>query len=518
MKVESNVKAHFSTGFFVKLTLVAIINALGVYALMAAWQQESMVIFFTMLVGLIAIDYVYFSRRAIAAKYLLPGVIFLLVYQVFVIGYTGFVAFTNYGDGHNSTKQDAIAALLIQNERRVEDSSSFPLTVVSDGDDLGFALVIDDAVQVGAVEQPLELVEGAEIEEGRAVSIPGFRVLERSEILQQQTEIVSLRVPVSDDEEAGSIRSQDARTGYVYKSALKYDEEDDTMTDLTSGTVYQANEHGQFEAEDGSKLPVGWRVSVGFENFVKGFTDSRYSGPFLQVLVWTFAFAFLSVATTFLLGMFFAIALNHPRVRGRKIYRSLLILPYAIPSFLAFLLWSGLLNRRFGFINNILLGGAEIPWLTDPWLAKLSVILVNLWVGFPYMFLICTGALQSIPGDVVESAKLDGAGPLRIWRSITMPLLMISVAPLLISSFAFNFNNFNLIYMLTNGGPPIHGAPVPIGQTDILISMVYSVSGLDGSGMKQYGLASALSIVIFVVVATVSVLSFRRTRNLEDVM
>src|SRR5690625_5852129 len=130
-----------------------------------------MVIFFTMLVGLIAIDYVYFSRRAIAAKYLLPGVIFLLVYQVVVIGYTGFVAFTNYGDGHNSTKQDAIAALLIQNERRVEDSSSFPLTVVSDGDDLGFALVIDDAVQVGAVEQPLELVEGAEIEEGRAVSI-----------------------------------------------------------------------------------------------------------------------------------------------------------------------------------------------------------------------------------------------------------------------------------------------------------------------------------------------------------
>src|SRR5690625_4377971 len=132
MKVESNVKAQFSAGFFVKLTLVAIINALGVYALMAAWHQESMVIFFTMLGGLIAIDYVYFSRRAIAAKYLLPGVIFLLVYQVFVIGYTGFVAFTNYGDGHNSTKQDAIAALLIQNERRVEDSSSFPLTVVSD--------------------------------------------------------------------------------------------------------------------------------------------------------------------------------------------------------------------------------------------------------------------------------------------------------------------------------------------------------------------------------------------------
>src|SRR5690625_5433245 len=116
MKVESNVKAQFSAGFFVKLTLVAIINAVAVYALMAAWQKESMVIFFTMYVGVIVIDYVYFSRRAIAAKYLLPGVIFLLVYQVFVIGYTGFVAFTNYGDGHNSTKQDAIAR---SEERRV---------------------------------------------------------------------------------------------------------------------------------------------------------------------------------------------------------------------------------------------------------------------------------------------------------------------------------------------------------------------------------------------------------------
>ncbi len=511
-------RATVSKGFFVKLALIAIVNALGVYALMAAWQQEAMGIFIPMLIGLIVIDYVYFSRRAIAAKYLVPGIIFLLVYQVFVIGYTGFVAFTNYGDGHNSTKDDAIAALLIQNEHRVEDSPSYPLTVVADGDELGFAVVIEDAVHVGTAEEPLQVAEGVEMADGEIAAIADYRILDRSEILENQSEIVSLRVPVSEDEEAGSIRSQDARTGYIYTSSLEYDEETDTMTNIVTGVEYQPNDHGQFQAEDGSKLPVGWRVSVGFENFLKGFTDSRYSGPFLQVLIWTFVFAFLSVATTFLLGMFFAIALNHPRVRGRRIYRSLLILPYAIPSFLAFLLWSGLLNRRFGFMNNVFFGGAEIPWLTDPWLAKLSIILVNLWVGFPYMFLICTGALQSIPGDVMESARLDGAGPIRIWRSITMPLLMISVAPLLISSFAFNFNNFNLVYMLTNGGPPIHGAPVPIGQTDILISMVYSVSGLDGSGMKQYGLASALSIVIFAVVAIVSIISFRRTRSLEDVM
>ncbi|WP_418606187.1 ABC transporter permease subunit [Georgenia sp. SUBG003] len=233
-----------------------------------------------------------------------------------------------------------------------------------------------------------------------------------------------------------------------------------------------------------------WKVFVGLENFATAFGDTRYSGPFLQVLLWTLAFSVLSVVTTFLLGLFLAMVFNDERVRGRKIYRTLLILPYAFPGFLAALLWSGLLNRRFGFVNSVLLGGAEIPWLTDPWLAKLSVIGVNLWLGFPYMFLICTGALQSIPKDVLEAAKIDGASRFRTWRSVVLPLLMVSTAPLLISSFAFNFN-FNLIYMLTGGGPRMADASVPIGHTDILISMVYSISGLDGTADKNYGLASA---------------------------
>jgi len=155
-----------------------------------------------------------------------------------------------------------------------------------------------------------------------------------------------------------------------------------------------------------------------------------------------------------------------------------------------------------------------VPWLTDPWLAKVSVLLVNLWLGFPYMFLICTGALQAIPGDVIESARMDGAGALRILRSMTLPLLMISVAPLLISSFAFNFNNFTLIYMLTGGGPNFEGSPILVGHTDILISMVYSVA-FEG-GTKQYGLASAVSILIFVIVGTISWIGFRRTKTLEE--
>ncbi|MGO1317321.1 MAG: ABC transporter permease subunit [Cellulomonadaceae bacterium] len=507
----------FRPGFLVKLVIMAVIDAIGVYIVMTAFAQGSTVIAIVTVVLLLVANYVYFAKRTLPLKYLLPGLAFLLVYQIFTVGYTGYIAFTNYGDGHNSTKSHAVDALLIQNERRVEDSQAYPLAVVRSGDDLGFAIVVDGAVRAGTVDQPMEAVDDATVSDGQITEVPGFDLLDRQQVLAEQAAITTLRVQYSDDADDGSIRTQDARNGYVYRSSLVYDEQADTMTDTTTGVVYTANDTGNFEADDGSMLPVGWRAVIGLDNFRTAFGDSRYADPFVKVLVWTFAFAILSVVITFFLGLFLAIVLNDERVKGRKVMRSLLILPYAFPAFMAFLLWRGMLNTRFGFINDVLLGGASINWLGDPWLAKLAVLGVQLWVGFPYMFLICTGALQSIPGDVIEAGKIDGAGPLRIWRSITMPLLLIAVTPLLISSFAFNFNNFNIIEMLTEGGPRFQDASVPIGATDILITMVYSISGLDGSAAKNYGLASALSIVIFLIVATVSVISFKRTRSLEEI-
>ena len=174
-----------------------------------------------------------------------------------------------------------------------------------------------------------------------------------------------------------------------------------------------------------------------------------------------------------------------------------------------------MLNERFGFVNQVLLGGAEIPWLTDPTLAKVSVLMLNLWLGFPYMFLIATGALQAIPGDILEAAKIDGANRWQTFHRITLPYVLVVVAPLLVASFAFNFNNFTVIYMLTGGGPNYVGTPYVIGHTDILISMAYSVAF--ESGNKQYGVASALSLLIFILVGTISWLGFRRTRRLEEI-
>lgn len=508
----------FSKGFFVKLFLMLVVDAFLVFLLMLAWEAEEIGVLVGIALVFVAVNWVYFApgARLIPAKYLVPGLVFLSIFQVFVIFYTGAVAFTNYGEGHNSNKKDAIEAILMQNVERIPDSGTVPLAVVRDGADLGFAIIKDDQVLVGIADEVFEPVEGAEVTDGRIVSVPGVEMLTLVQVSEVQREVFNLRVKLTDDPMGGFVGTQDARNGFLYRSTMVWDADANTMTNA-AGKVFTPNDRGQFQAEDGTTLRVGWKVFIGFENFTTAFTDSRYAGPFWQVLIWNFAFAFLSVATTFLLGLGLAMLLNNARLQGKKVYRTLMILPYAFPSFMTALLFAGMMNRRFGFINVVFFGGAEIPWLTDPWLARLSLILVNLWMGFPYMFLVTTGALQSIPGDMIEAAKIDGATKSRIWRSVTMPLLFIAVAPLLIASFAFNFNNFALIKMLTDGGPRMEGASVPIGHTDILISMVYNISGLDGTAPRNYGLASALSIVIFLIVATISMLSFRRTQKLEDI-
>ena len=502
-------------GFIVKLILMALINALGLYGILAAWAQDSMGVVAFLVVALIAANWVYFSKRAVPAKYLYPGLVFLAVYQLYVMGNTAFVAFTNYGDGHNSTKAAAIEQILKTSDRRIDGSSTYPVAVVGQGADLGFAVVRDGEVQLGTMDEPLAPVAG-EVDGDRVAAVEGWEILSIAEIQQQQNEVLGLRVSLSEEPADGWLRTDNGSLAYVARSTLSYDEAADTFTN-DEGKVFSADpDRGLFAAEDGEELVPGWRVLVGFENFAKMFTDSRLSGPFFQILVWTFAFAILSVATTFALGLFMAVIFNDPLVKGRRFYRAMFILPYAFPGFLAALVWKGMLNKEFGIINETLLGGADINWLGDGNLAKLAILGVNLWLGFPYMFLITTGALQSIPGELHEAGVMDGAGPWRRFRSITFPLLLVSVAPLLIASFAFNFNNFSLIYMLTGGGPNFPGAPVVIGETDILISMVYAVAF--ESGVKQYGLASALSILIFVMVGVISWLGFRQTRKLEEIL
>jgi arabinogalactan oligomer/maltooligosaccharide transport system permease protein len=495
-----------------KMLLLAIVDAVALFSLFILAGTGDWIVFAVVFIVTAIVNWIYFSRRAIPAKYLAPGVIFLLVFQVFTAGYTAYVAFTNYGSGHNSTQEDAVDALLASAQQRVPDSPAYDLTVL---EQLGrFSFLVADTqgdLFIGTADSPLEPVDASELEDGRPA---GYEALNFADIVANQEAIGDISVPISDDPNDGFLRTPDGSKAFVYKSSLVYDEAASTMTNSETGVVYTDNGRGSFESEAGEELSPGWKVEVGFENFARAFGEESIRGPFIYVTIWTIVFAFLSVATTFALGLFLAIVFNDARMRGRKVYRVIMILPYAFPSFLTALVWAGLLNTDFGYVNQVLLGGAEVPWLTNEWLAKFSILLVNLWLGFPYMFLVCTGALQSIPEELQEAGRMDGAGNWAIFRSIKLPLLMVSVAPLLISSFAYNFNNFNLIYVLTNGGPRDVDAGINVGATDILISMVYKVAFV-GAG-RDFGLASAFSIIIFAIVATISIISFRYTKALEE--
>ncbi|WP_062079216.1 ABC transporter permease subunit [Demequina globuliformis] len=513
--------AGLGWGFIAKLIMMALVNALGLAIVFSAVNSEAWAILACSVILLIAANIIYFAKRTLPLKYLFPGLIFLAIFQLFTLAYTGYVAFTNYGTGHAGSQEQAVEATLIQNERRVEGSPTYPLAVVRDGDTVGFAVTDEEGfVRVGSEEQPLEPVDGGAVSDsGVPTEVPGWEVVSRADLFADadlQAEVIDLRVPVSDDPEDGSMRSRDGASGAVYQSSIDWDDEAQTFTDKETGTVYYADqETGNFVADNGDSLPTGWYVTVGFDNFVRAVTDDALAGPLAKVTLWTFAFAILTVLTSFGLGLLFALIYNDPRIRGRKWMRTVFILPYAFPAFMSALLWRGMLNREFGIINDWFFFGADINWLGDPWLAKFAVLWVNLWLSYPYWFLVCTGALQALPSETMEASKIDGAGRWRQFRSITLPLLLVSTAPLAISSFAFNFNNFTIIYMLTEGGPPFPGTS-GLGSTDILISAIYNISGVSG-GSADYGLASALSILVFIFVGIISAIAFRQTRKLEEI-
>ena len=199
-------------------------------------------------------------------------------------------------------------------------------------------------------------------------------------------------------------------------------------------------------------------------------------------------------------------------MRGQGIYRLLLIIPYGLPGILAVLVWKAMLNPDFGFINQVI--GSDIGWLTEPNLARFSVLMVNLWMGFPYFFLVCSGALTAIPVDLKEAAFVDGASGRYAFRTVVLPLLLVATAPLLVTTFAFNFNNYALIELLTQGGP-FPGTINDGGSTDLLINFTFRLAFNQAN--QQLGLASAIAMLIFVIVGTVAAYGFRITRKLEEI-
>ena len=464
-----------------------------------------------------AVLVVYATRRFIPMKYLLPGLILLLGLQVWPVVYTAATAFTNYGYGHLLTKEEAIDAIVANSVQEVPNTPRYAMSLAVQGGAHAAAgdlhlLPPDprdgrvfDGTATGLRELPPDGIEKAT--SGKVLAAPGFTVLNAREA-NARKDLADIAVPTAQ----GAIKPVGLSQAFEGRPSITYDPGSDTMTDA-DGRRYVARD-GSFVPEDGQgpPLPQGWKINVGFDNFTKILTDPTIRAGFLSIFVWNVAFSALAVGTTFVLGMLLAILFNDPRLKGKSVYRSLLILPYALPGFVTALVWASMFNQDYGLINQIL--HVPIDWLGDPWAAKAAILIANLWLGFPYMFIVCTGALQSIPGDVYEAAKIDRVGPLQTLTKITMPLVLVAVGPVLVASFAFNFNNFGLIYLLTGGGP-FEAGNTSIGSTDLLITYAYRLAFSGAS--PSYGLASAVSILIFLLVGLMSLAGFKKSAQLEDV-
>ncbi len=499
-------------GLVLKLLVLAAVNGAFLAGLPTMLENQWWTGLAVAAMAVILLDWAYLTKKNIPAKYLVPGTIFALAFQVVPVVYSGYISLTNSSISHRLSEQQAIDNLTSR-VSNVPGTTLYQLAILDDDGELAFYLIDDTDEDFLGTTEGLEPLTDDRVEtdaDGDVIAVDDFVVLGLGDLADRQDEVLALEVPTDD----GAIRATTFSSAAVYESLYSYDEATGLLTNNDTGVVYEPIE-GQFTAADGSTLDPGWQIFIGFDNYVRVFTNDAIRGPFLQVLIWNYVFAIGSVALTFGVGLALAIALNHPGMRGQKIYRALLVIPYALPSFMTALVWAGMLNQEFGVINKLL--GADIPWLRDPTLAKVSVLMVNTWLGFPYMFLVCTGALQAIPDEMKEASYVDGASPRQTFRRIVMPMLMIAVAPLLIASFAFNFNNFNVIYLLNQGGPPIEGAATPAGHTDILISYTYRLAFESGSG-AQWGFASAIAVLIFLMVASVSAISFRRTRALEEIV
>lgn len=251
---------------------------------------------------------------------------------------------------------------------------------------------------------------------------------------------------------------------------------------------------------------------VGFKNFINLIKLSVWKNTFFGVLIWTFIFAALSTFLAYFMGLIFAIFLDSKKIRFMKIFRTILIFPMVIPGFISILTMRVMFNK-VGPINQLLqtIGGVSVDWFANSFIARAILIGVNLWLSVGADMLIMSGVMSNLPMDIYEAADLDGASPFRKFRSITLPLVLYSTAPLIIMTFATTLNNYGIVFMLT-GGDPVNSNYRYAGDTDILSSWIYSLTLKQG----QYNMGMVISIVMFIIVALISVYIIKHSKSFKE--
>lgn len=461
--------------------------------------------------------YVYVSAKTLAWRYLFPGVMAMLVFVAFPLVYTVQIGFTNYSASNLLSEERARGYLLDQAD--VNEVRAYGFTVHPEGDSM-VRLVLtpqgegDNSARFAAGPVSLRTAQAAAVAmrplANDAQLAPPYTL---RQIIANRDALRALRLTLPDQ----SVLVYAGLHEFAVFEPLWQAQTGGGLKRLADGAVYQPNrDTGYFEDPKGERLQPGFKVGVGFANYARLFGDPDMRGPFVSIFIWTVVFAGLTVLFSTAIGMTLAVLLNWEALKYRTLYRTLLFLPYAVPGFISILVFKGLFNQNFGEINAILdaVFGVKPAWFADPTLAKTMILIVNTWLGYPYIMVLCTGLIKSIPADLYEASAIAGAKPLTNFFRITAPLIVKPLTPLLISAFAFNFNNFVLISLLTDGRPDYLNTKLPAGTTDILVSYTYRIAFTDAGA--NFGLAAAISTVIFFLVAILSLVNLKLSQSKDD--
>jgi len=488
------------------LGMAALLGALALVALLHAAKAGGWAMALLALTALTT--WVYLSARGRAWRWIAPGALAALLFIAFPMLYTLGISFTNYSGEHLLGFERATAELLA---RTHGDGRSFAFTLET-VDEAHVRLLVDD--EAG----------GRWRSESLATTAPSL-----SRVALQPTDdaapwpaldlkrhlalMPTLRQTVAMLPDGTELRLLSLRRLAALQPSYRLDESDPQaprLIDTRDGQALSADlSTGFWRRTDGTPLAPGFRVVVGTENYARILTDARFFEPFARVFAWTVAFAGLNTLLTFGIGLLLAVALNWDALRGKAIYRMALFLPYAVPAFISIPVFRGLFNENLGEINALLdlFFSVRPRWFSDAGLARGMVLIVNTWLGYPYMMILCMGLIKAIPAELYEASALAGCGPWANLTRITLPLIARPIAPLLVASFAANFNNLTLIALLTEGAPDYLDTQVPVGATDLLASYAWRIAFSDAG--QHYALACAIASLVFVIVAGLAMLNLR---------
>ena len=489
-----------SIGSIARWGLISVITAAMLYLVWGLYLSGEPLFAMVVMAICLGIVTIFGSNRFYAARFVFPAITAILVFIALPVVYTSYVGFTNFGARNLLTFDRVTAQLLAQ--RDIDKSTERPFSLVQvEG---GYQIFLPDGAG-GLLSKPFALDGAPQSVDVSQVEKAPDQTMAMRDVIKLRGALQVLKVILPD---GAGLNSSGLRS-FASVQPVYTRQDTGALLNQINGTLLTPDQsQGFYVNEDGETIAPGWRVGVGFENFKRVLFSDGIRQPMVQIFIWTVTFAFLSMVFTFTLGILLASILQWEHLRFRNAYRILLILPYAVPAFISILVFRGLFNQNFGEINLILeaLFGAKPLWFTDPNLARAMTLIVNTWLGYPYMMLIGMGYLQSVPAEHYKAAALEGAGPAKTFFSITLPQILPPFVPLLISNFAFNFNNVVLILLLTRGLPDIPGTQIPAGQTDLLGSFTFRISFMDAG--QNFGLAGAIATLIFIIVAGIAYANF----------